>query len=74
MERIEGVNRTIDEELDWSIHQLEEMVNIIKENRPLPPPSPEIEALLTQALERRKEPLNEEWARQLANDVGSLTD
>ena len=63
-----------EEELDQAMSQLEEVVTMIKENRYFPPPSPEIEALLEQALAKKNQQPDEAWAKRLAEDVSSLTD
>ena len=56
--------------------QLREAVTIIQEGRTLAVPTPEIDALLERAIERKRNPPAniEEWARQLSISVGHLTD
>lgn len=57
--------------------QLREIVTIIQEGRTLPPPDPEIDAMLSRAIERRATPPTdsaEEWTRKLAASVSHLTD
>lgn len=54
--------------------QLRAVVSAIREARPLPTP-PELDNLLTRAVASRGIPDNiEEWAHQLAEDVGDLND
>ena len=53
---------------------LRAVVNVIKEGRPLPP-APDLDDLLSRAVQLRGRPENaEEWARQLAADITELVD
>ncbi len=54
--------------------ELRAVVKVIEEGRPLPP-VPELDDLLSRAVQLGGRPSNiEEWARQLAADVGELVD
>jgi hypothetical protein len=52
---------------------LRRVIGAIQESRPLPS-SPELDALLDQALEPGTSENIQEWARKLGEDVGDLTD
>jgi len=58
-----------------TIADVRDVVAAILESRPLPPPTAQLDQLLTQAVNARGTPGNiREWAERLAADVGDLTD
>ena len=60
--------------METAMAELRAVVNEIREVRPLPP-APSLDDLLARAVQLRGTPANiEEWARQLASDVGELVD
>jgi hypothetical protein len=55
--------------------QLHALVDAIRESRPLPAASAEVDQLLSRALQSRGKPEDvRKWADQLANEVADLTD
>jgi len=69
------VEDALTRELTQRLIDLRSIVAAIRESRPLPLPTAEMDQLLTQAINARGTPENiREWADRLAADVGDLTD
>ena len=58
-----------------AITRLHAIIDTIRTARPLAPPSPELDGMLTRAIQERGVPSDiEAWANQLAQDTGDLGD
>jgi len=66
---------TGDQLAENALYDLRAVVTVIQERNPLPAGSLALEDLLTRAIALRGRPADADaWARQIAEDIGDLTD